>query len=103
MAKYLKLTESDLINLIHNIISEEEETTSDVEQIFQEKGITLPEACKTKVDQTTGQETSNIKACFDEFSKQNQKVMEIATALQSMMTEKGIQSESRYRNKSRRW
>ena len=103
MSKYLKLTESELINLIQNIIREEEEMTSDGEQIFQEKGVTLPEACKTKVDQSTGQETSNLKACFDEFTKQNEKVMGIATALQSMMTSKGIQTESRRRVHNRRY
>ena len=103
MSKYLKLTESELINLIQNIIREEEEINSDVEQIFQEKGVTLPEACKTKVDQSTGQETSNLKACFDEFTKQNEKVMGIATALQSMMTSKGIQTESRRRVYNRRY
>jgi len=103
MSKYLKLTESELINLIQNIIKEEEEMTSDVEQIFQEKGVTLPEACKTKVDQSTGQETSNLKACFDEFTKQNEKIMGIATALQSMMASKGIQTESRRRVYNRRY
>lgn len=103
MSKYLKLRESELINLIQNIIREEEEMTSDVEQIFQEKGVSLPEACKTKVDQSTGQETSNLKACFDEFTKQNEKVMGIATALQSMMASKGIQAESRRGLSNRRY
>ena len=103
MSKYLKLRESELIDLIQNIIREEEEMTSDVEQIFQEKGVTLPEACKTKIDQSTGQETSNLKACFDEFTKQNEKVMGIASALQSMMTSKGIQTESRRGLSNRRY
>ncbi|NBO36554.1 hypothetical protein EBU91_03320 [bacterium] len=101
MSKFLKLKESELINLIQNIILEEEESNSELEQIFQEKGYSLPEACKTKVDSSSGQETSNIKACFDEFSKQNQKVMDIASALQTMMTEKGIQKESKYRRNYR--
>ena len=92
----MKATQKQLENLIRRIIKEEGEGENELTTIFTEKGYSnIPEACKSKTDASTGEVTSNVKLCFEEFQKANQQVMDIANALRELMDEKGIQSESR--------
>ena len=88
-------TQRQLENLIRRIVKEQEEE-NELTSIFKEKGYSsIPEACKSTTDPSTGEITSNVKECFEEFQKANQQVMDIANALRSLMDEKGIQMESR--------
>ena len=94
----MKATQRQLENLIRRIVREQEEGENELTTIFAEKGYTdsnVIDACKSKTDPSTGEVTSNIKLCWDEFNKANQKVMDIANALEKLMDEKGIQMESR--------
>lgn len=89
-------------NILRRILREEEEE-SELTSIFKEKGYSnIPEACKPSTDTSTGEVSSNIKLCFEEFQKANQQVMDIANALKGLMDEKGIQAESRRRSLNRR-
>lgn len=95
MRRTVKLNERDLSRIVRRIFEEEE---SELTSIFKEKGYSnIPEACKSSTDTSTGEISSNIKSCFDEFQKANQQVMDIANALKSLMDDKGIQAESRRR------
>lgn len=92
----MKSTQRQLENLIRRIIREQEEGENELTSIFAEKGYSnVPEACKSKTDPSTGEVTSNVKLCFEEFQKANQQVMDIANALRELMNEKGIQMESK--------
>jgi hypothetical protein len=92
----MKATQRQLENLIRRIVREQEEGENELTNIFSEKGYSnIPEACKSKTDPSTGEVTSNVKLCFEEFQKANQQVMDIANALRELMDEKGIQMESR--------
>lgn len=81
--------------LIKRIIKEEDQE-NELTAIFKDEGYSnVPEACKSKTDPSTGEVTSNVKLCFEEFQKANQQVMDIANALRELMNEKGIQMESK--------
>ena len=91
-----RLNERKLERLLRRIVKEEEEASDELTSIFTEKGYSnIPNACKPETDVSTGEVSSNIKMCFEEFQKANQQVMDIANALRELMDEKGIQSESR--------
>ena len=91
----MNATQRQLEDLIRRIIREQE-GENELTSIFAEKGYSnVPDACKSKTDPSTGEVTSNVKLCFEEFQKANQQVMDIANALRELMDEKGIQVESK--------